>query len=318
MRFKSLFFVRVDCRCNEKRCDFPRRAGSIVTMNDEFLEPSVEPMGELRRISMGMIFEEFLAFFSLERGALLTTKLLATKPGASIRAYLDGVGDSRKSMTNPLRYLAMTTALVTLTFFFFIPRQGFVDDVQKGIDFRQTTQERGQDDESEVEAKRQQVVALLTEIESESKGRLGRANARKARESIDETLAERVGEITIAWMNVLLLVSLPLNAFLTSICFRKSKFNVAEHFVINAYVLGGQNVAAVIMLAPSGIGEIAGIITGLYMLLSFGYQFVVWRQVFELKTWFWGAFGFGLVLVSATAYMILQAVFTFTLLWLTT
>ncbi|MEL6105580.1 MAG: hypothetical protein AAFU85_06075 [Planctomycetota bacterium] len=282
------------------------------------LDAPTEPTGEQPRISMGMIFEEFLAFFSLERGALLTTKLLASRPGASIRAYLEGAGGSRKSMTNPLRYLAMTTALVTLAFFFFIPRQGFVDDVQKGIDFGEQQDGATKKEPSEIESKRQQVVALLTEIETDSKSRLTRANARKARESIVETLAERVGEITIAWMNVLLLVSLPLNACLTSICFRKSNFNVAEHFVINAYILGGQNVAAVVMLVPSGIGELAGVLTGLYLVLSFCYQFIVWRQVFELKTWFWGAFGLGLVLVSATAYLVLQTLFTFALLWLTT
>ncbi|MEO1525041.1 MAG: hypothetical protein AAFX06_06375 [Planctomycetota bacterium] len=264
---------------------------------------------------MKMIGEEFLAFFSLERGALLTTKRLATQPGLSIRQYIAGEGNTRKTFTNPLRYLAMTTALVTLGFFLFVPRQGLVGDIERGMASQGA--ERSEKREPEIAAKRQQVVTLLEEIEAESKERLTRANAKLARQSLVESLAGRVGDITLTWMNVLLLASLPLNATLTSICFRKANFNLAENVVINAYVLGMQNIAAVVLIAPGSLGEqISGFSTLAYMFISFCYQFLVWRSVFDLRGWVWGPLGVILVLVSALSYIIMQGIFTFFLLWI--
>lgn len=267
-----------------------------------------------------MVAGELLAFLSLERGGLHTTFRLLVSPGKTIRNYLDGKHGVRRRITNPLRYLAMSTALVTVAYVFFMPRDQFSADFELGQGMGAGMAEDSEEvsvEESTILAKTDEVAQLLSEIEQGSEDRNLRQNAREANVAMQATTATRVGDITLAWMNVFLLAALPLNTILTYVAFRRSGFNLAEHCAINAFVLGFQNVAAVCVLVPGSLGNM-GISSAIYMLLSFTFQFIVWRQVFVLRGFQRNAWGFVMLLVSVFSYITLQGVATFAILWIAT
>ena len=256
-----------------------------------------------------MVFEEFMAFVSLEKGALFTTYKLSTNPGKTIRSYLDG---ERKRLTNPMRYLAMSTALVTLAYVMFMPRTDFGDEFEQGMKFGGETDVSaalGEPDNEELAQKASTSTTLLAEIEQETESPFLRSKARIAREAMEETLSQRVGDVSLTWMNVLLLAALPINAVLTWLVFRKAKLNFAEHFATNAFILGLQNILAIIMLFPSLIGGMA-LFTAIYMVMSFTYQYIAWRNTFRFKGVFGHCFGFIILLVSAFAYLSMQGIVT--------
>lgn len=265
---------------------------------------------------MSMVAEEFLAFLSMERGALYTSVRLLRSPGSTILQFLDGASGVRRRLTNPLRYLAMSVALVTLAYVLFLPSDNFARDIENGMSFSNTADPLAEEDES-ILALRTQASTALDGIAEQADDRMLRLNAKEASETLQETLAERLGEITLTWMNVFLLAVLPMNTLLTWIVFRRAKFNLAEHFVINAFILGFQNVLAIAMLPPSVLIDVA-LFTLLYMLFSFAFQFIAWKQVFGVKRMWPNLFCFGLVLISAFAYVMLQAVFTFAILAIAT
>ncbi len=267
-----------------------------------------------------MVGEELLAFLSLERGGLHTSYRLLVSPGKTIRSYLDGQEGVRRRITNPLRYLAMSTALVTLAYLFFMPRAQFNAQFELGQDLGAGVTggtESLDEDASTLDVKTIAVNRLLSEIEEQSEDMAMQLNAREAKKVLEQTTASRVGDITLAWMNLFLLSSLPLNACLTLLAFRRSEFNVAEHFAINAFILGFQNLAAVVVLVPGVIVDM-GVSSAIYMLLSFTFQFVVWRQVFQWRGVLQNVWGFLVLIVSVLSYVTLQGVATFTILWIAT
>ncbi|MEM7474438.1 MAG: DUF3667 domain-containing protein [Planctomycetota bacterium] len=258
---------------------------------------------QTNRISLSVVAEEIMAFFSLEKGALLTTLRLATQPTKMIRSYLRG---DRKPFTNPLRYLAMSTAVVTLFFVIFLPPDFYAEQVKAGVDA--TDGSTALEIEPSIKKKLDNTDALLSEIESSTKNRLLRLNAEQARKILNESLAERVAEIMLACMNAFLLVTLPLNSFLCWILFRSSKFNLAEHIVVNAFIIGFQNALSIPLLAI-GVLTSTGISTLIYMLASLGYQFFVWKSIYQLQG-IKSLVGIFAICISAIGLMTIQGLVT--------
>ena len=85
------------------------------------------------RISLRMVLDELLAFVSMERGSLHTTLHLLKSPGVSILNYVHGVPGARRRFTNPLRYLAMSVALVTLAYVLWLPSDSFSSDIEQSM-----------------------------------------------------------------------------------------------------------------------------------------------------------------------------------------
>lgn len=287
------------------------------------------------RISMKMIGEELLAFFSFERGSLHTTYRLLVAPGSTIRDYIQGDKHARRRLTNPLRYLAMSTAFVTVAYVLFMPRELFTEDVKNGMDAGEglvadaglVASESGPANyqanpisdvaSTEMDSKTEQVRQLLAEIEAEATSIDLRLNAREAAADLDATVPSRVADITMAWMNVFLLAALPVNALLTWLAFRKSRFNLAENLAVNAFILGFQNVLAVAMLIPTVLGP-AAVFSVVYMLISAIYQFIAWKRVFELTGILRTLLCLFVVMLSVVAFLAVQGIATVTLFLITT
>ncbi len=253
------------------------------------------------RLTTRFVWDEFCDFMALEKGALYTTVQLCLRPGKTIHRYLDG---HREKLTNPIRYLLMCCAIVTAAFVFVLPHDDNVESIQAAMPPHLTA-----DTPEEMQVKIDEAKELLGKIELSAEQPVVKQNARRAQAALDETLAEKVAEITSAWMNVFLLFALPINACITWLCFRRSKFNLAEHVVANAYILAIQNIAAVVVvvLAALGIANFA-IATVVYMLLSFIYQFVAWKLVYKFRGFLHCLVAAIALVASVIAYLTLQTI----------
>jgi hypothetical protein len=257
------------------------------------------------RVSMHMVWEELLAFASLEKGTLHTIYRLLRNPGRTISTYLEG---ERGRLTNPLRFLAMSTAFITVMFVLFMPREEIKQQMQMGADaVREEMDEQLEVTETAPSVSVEQIDDLLEVLEVEGQDRIVRSNASRAREILDEEIWDRLADIYYSWMNVFLLAALPVNSVLTRIIFARSRLNFAEHLVVNSFILGFQNFLAVMTLVPR-VSVLSEVMFFGYMLLSFGFQFVAWRQVFDARGVLWNLLNFAMIVLSMCVYMIIQGV----------
>ncbi len=259
------------------------------------------------RLSLQHVFSEVLAFLSWEKGSPHTSWRLLRSPGRTIRSYLEG---ERDRLTNPLRYLIMACAIVTAVFVLFMPRADFSGGASlSGMD-------RDWDSEAPdllpvVEETRERLMTLRDQAPTSFLAK----NCEHALEALDTSLSLKVAEINLTWMNVFLLLALPVNTAITWLFFRHAQLNVAEHVAANAYILGLQNLASIVTV-PAIRLELIGMatITAIYMLLSFGYQFVAWRQLFQLRGWKRTILGLVGVILSVIGFIFLQGIATVLLL----
>lgn len=285
-----------------------KHSGSFASRRLEMSSENSEST-KSNRITMAMVWEEFRSFFSLEKGALFTTLQLLRRPGETIRSYLGG---SRKKLTNPIRYLAMATAFVTLGYVTLMPREQFVDNVEQGMGMGGGAETLEPEDTIDTST----VQELLSTLETEADDPFQVAKIREAKKILGESVQERVAEISLTWMNVFLLCALPINTLLSWLAFRKAKHNIAEHVAINSYVLGFQNLLAIVFLPPSVLHspELWSLI---YLACSYFYQVTAWRQTFQLKGLGGNLLCLLLVLVCTILYVVIQFLVTILVLQLT-
>lgn len=263
------------------------------------------------RITARFVWAEFLSFLCWEKGALYTTARILVQPGLTIRAYLNG---DRKKLTNPIRFLLMACAIVTAAFVFGMPRDDYVESVATTL---KVTGRESVSSETAIQVERART--LLSEIESTTDDRFLKRNAEQALEVLDKSLVVHVTDISLAWMNVFLLLALPANAIISWLCFRRAKLNLTEHVVANAYILAIQNLASLLVVLLALLNWVDfNLGTIIYMLMSFIYQFVAWRQTFAIKGLLASAVGFAAVLTSVFVYLVLQGIAMFAVLYFNT
>ncbi|GAB5406406.1 MAG: hypothetical protein Aurels2KO_46370 [Aureliella sp.] len=280
------------------------------------------------RLSFRFVWAEVLAFLSWEKGAFYTLACLLFRPGRTVHRYLDG---HRQRLTNPIRFLLMAVAAVTAAYIFLLPRVAYFEAASIA-ESMQADDEIPPEVEERVEAARdllgQLATAGETPAESTDSGssqgeksqvtkgsrtglKIVRKNAGQALEDLDRTLVKRAGEISLTWMNVFLLFALPVNSLISWLFFRAAQLNLAEHVAANAYILAIQNATAVLTvpiawIAPGSLG----VVTLMYMLFSFIYQFWAWRQVFGLRSWAKLSICFFGLVLSVIGFIVLQAIAT--------
>lgn len=253
------------------------------------------------RLSASFVWQEILAFVSWEKGSLYTLARLALAPGKTIHAYLDG---DRKRLTNPIRFLLMTCAIVTAAFLFGLPRGEYEAAAESPL-----TANSWDSVPPELLNKVEEARSLLSEIRDSTEQNFLRRDAELALDALNQSLMSQMSEISLAWMNVFLLFGLPINAVITWVFFRNAKLNLTEHVAANAYVLGVQNIAAISVVPLASLGWVDfGTATLIYMLLSFVYQFVAWKQVFFIRGLARYALGLFAILLSIIGFVLLQGI----------
>lgn len=254
-----------------------------------------------KRLDFKFVLAEVTAFLSWEKGVPYTTRALVRSPGATIHRYLDG---DRSRLTNPVRYLLMSCALTTAAFIFFMPRDQSIRDLERGMELSGA---RTSETTSELESKLEDARTSLKDLDVDAVPTIVRKNSRTALTALDRSLAEQLTEISLTWMNVFLLLALPINASLSWLFFRKSRLNVTEHIAANAYILGFQNFLSLFMVPFAALGYSVSSST-VYMFASFIFQFIAWKQTFRLHSAIATVIGFGTLILSVLAYVTLHGV----------
>lgn len=255
------------------------------------------------RLTAGFVWQEILAFVSWEKGAPYTLARLCVQPGRTIHAYLDG---ERQRLTNPIRFLLMACALVTAAFIFGLPKNQYAKAAESPL-----PNSSWDSVQPELLEKVEAVRTQLADIRDGSEQKFLRRDAELALDALDQSLMSQMSEISLTWMNVFLLFGLPINAVITWIFFRNARLNLTEHVAANAYILGVQNLAAVLVVPLSILGwSDFATSTLIYMGLSFIYQFVAWKQTFFIRGFARYALGLLAILLSIVGFVLLQGIAT--------
>jgi len=258
-----------------------------------------EKSGE--RLTSQFVWREFFAFFSLEKGSLHTLARLCRNPGKTIHAFLDG---ERERLTNPIRFLLMACAVVTAVFLMGMPRAMYAEAAKNNV-IDKSLESLPREQKEKISSARE----MLTEIRDGSTNSFLQTKTQSAIEALDRSFAMKYAETSLTWMNAILLLALPINAFISWLFFRSAKLNFTEHIVANAYIIGIQNLASVFLIPLAYFNWVdLNISTAVYMLVSFAYQFVAWKQVFRLRGILSSLIGFFALFLSLVAFIVLQAV----------
>lgn len=162
------------------------------------------------RINLHHIVHEFLhGVLHVDKGIIYTCKELTIRPGKTIRNYLSG---KRVNYFKPFGYLFLLATIYTVIMHFLgVPIFGNYEMV------------------SQVEGGvTHEVAEKLATIDTLSKSLFDFMNNHYAAAS---------------------LVSLPIAALCTFLCFFRTKYNYGEHLIVNSYIYG-QTILASIILIP--------------------------------------------------------------------
>ncbi len=178
------------------------------------------------RITLRSLFSEILSVLNFERGMFYTLREITIRPRAFITSYLDG---DRKRSVNPYRFLFLTTALaafLSLTFVFNTNTFEFnVEEIEKGgIQFNFDTQ-------GENTMPFDEAVAQLPDVEHQQKM---------------ISIMDRLAKFLNNWLNLLILLIIPIHALTCWGFFRKRKWNYAEFLTANCFIFSWANIFFII------------------------------------------------------------------------
>ena len=155
----------------------------------------------IKRLTARNLLAELAAAFNLNRGFIYTLKGLTLRPAKTIKAYLD---TGRYEITSPIKYFI---AIVGFTLFiaslnnFFELNQEFLNGIEQGI---KTSSERHQTTEK--------AAHYIKDIEA------------------------AYYDYFIGYQNVWSIFTIFFSSIFSYLFFKKSGYNLVEHFVVNAYI----------------------------------------------------------------------------------
>lgn len=218
-----------------------------------------------KRLTLKFVLGELSELVMLEKGSLFTTRELLLRPGKTIRQYLNG---DRIRLTSPLKYLLMSVAMVVFGYHIVLPLIGH------NFGLLNT--------DPSLEILQPHIDQLNDAAKDASLSRDAKSRVQLAIEALNTSGQKRMMDLTLSWMNVSLILAVPMFAALTWLVFRREMFFV-EHFVAHAYIYGIQCVLA-FLLTPLMFSPQLAVSFGIYTVSSAVYQLFAWKQLFSLRT----------------------------------
>ncbi|MBL8889416.1 MAG: hypothetical protein JNL67_05525 [Planctomycetaceae bacterium] len=239
-----------------------------------------------RYYNLPRILRELRETVLFERGFLFTAWQVFKCPGSAIRQILES-GPHR--FQDPIKFLFLCVALAVLAMNLEFTQKAMFGNVQ----FPELAAgER-------FEAVEQQLQEI---IDDPSTKRELRFRVERAQRELKLSAPEWAIQKSMQWMNVALLLVVPLYAIGTWLIFRRS-LNFAEHLAFNGYIYGVQCLLSILTIPVYFWSMNAGTI--IYFIISTLYQFFAWRDILQISGWFeWLKCILMLVAVFAT-YMVL-------------
>lgn len=177
---------------------------------------------EEKHFTLHRIGEEFREVLLGERGFLFTVRRMAFSPRASLLTILGG---HKSRFNEPVKFVVLCIALAVVGMNLGLQLGGTnsVPELAEAIEAKDKLQDY-------VESLNQ--LAMDDQSTSEVKFRASNAVA-----ALERSQFEGFQDTYMQWSNVALLAAVPFFALGTLVFFR-SDLNLAEHFVVNAYIYG--------------------------------------------------------------------------------
>lgn len=205
----------------------------------------------LHRLSIGHIIHEAIHFFlHADKSIFTLVKKLATKTGTVAKEFIAG---KQKRYFPPLSFFLVIIGLVVLSMSFFTPLQ------------------------VETNSNTEQLMALVQQIPDPVKKAhfLGLVK-RQAQVSV----------FTKKYSNILAMCALPLVSFIFYLCYRRNKYNYAEHVVANLYGVGFTSLVLGIIFIPlMSLTNLKGYFIGLgaYFIFEIIYRSIYYTRLLDKK-----------------------------------
>ncbi|MEM6634075.1 MAG: DUF3667 domain-containing protein [Bacteroidota bacterium] len=239
-----------------------------------------------KRITWKHIFESFLGIFKLEKGLLYTLKGLLLHPGTTLRTYLF---EDRTKLMKPFAFFIFTTTLAVLISVNLDPFSaelmkgnlpqstnigdpGFNGQDSLGVISPNTTKDSIAIPQTEEDTAwvGQNTTGILSPSDTITSQDTARSQPDPKFQDPNELMGIIYQKYFAKYMQVIYWLLLPVITFFSYLFFAKQKWFYPEHFILNTYLAGIQNLMYVI-LVPLLYVFGGNVIYGVYFVCSFAY-----------------------------------------------
>ena len=245
-----------------------------------------------KRITWGYIFESFLNIFNLEKGLLYTLQGLLLKPGQTIRVYLF---EDREKLMKPFAFFILTSTLAVLIAINLDPltselAKGNISGTMGNKPFLESDSiPKSQLEENNDSTLLNERVGNSASSVQDSLNSIPSLDSLGIKEESEPSSAKEIDPNAIMgelyqkyfgkYAQALYWLLLPVIALLSYLFFGKQKWFYPEHFVLNTYLAGMQNLMYVI-LVPLLYVFGGNVIYGAYFICTIAYQIFAYRNLF--------------------------------------
>lgn len=169
----------------------------------------------------------------------------------------------------------MSCALTTAALVFLLPSSA----TQWQIEADRPTQSQADTGDLQTTERLNEAKLLLRDLSMDLDDRILRSNVKAASAQLEETSASKISDISGSWMNVFLLLVVPVYTVISFLFFYRSHFLLPEHVAIHSFIVGFQNLLSVATIPFAYLGLFGGAMV-VYSVISLCYQFWVWKRIF--------------------------------------
>lgn len=254
-----------------------------------------------KRITWANIFESFLEIFNLRKGFLYTIRELILTPGDAIHTYLF---EDRTRLSKPFPFFILTTTLAVLVAINLDPFS--TQFMEKGYGIEENGETSSSTDSTQLDstALDSSRINLSAEVDTLQGGN---TELKEPQQPNPQKFVEAfLQEYFAKYMQVTYWLLLPVIALFSFLFFKKQKLFYPEHFVLNTYVAGIQNLMYA-LLVPLLMVFGGNTIYAVYFIGMVAYQIFAYIRIFTAYSK--RALAWKVVVVILLSYVVFFALF---------
>ena len=255
-----------------------------------------------KRITWANILESFLEIFNLRKGFLYTIRELLLIPGDAIHTYLF---EDRSRLSKPFPFFILTTTLAVLIAINLDPFSS--QFMEKGYGLEENGEANSSPDSAKSDSA---LIDLSAEADTLQVENAESIESQEPEVNPQKFVEAFLQEYFSKYMQVTYWLLLPVIALFSYLFFKKQKLFYPEHFVLNTYVAGMQNLMYVV-LVPALMVFGGNTIYAVYFIGMVAYQIFAYIHIF--KAYSKGAAAWKAVVVIMLSYILFFILFTIVL-----
>jgi len=202
----------------------------------------------IERFTMRYIFHSLLNIFNLEKGLFHTIYQLIIHPGKALRSYLF---EDRTHFMKPFSFLLLSITLAVIALI-------NIQHIEKGLEKQLNTQRTEQLNRSPQDDKEEKIQRAFN------------------------IYIQQASIIYSKYLNVLLILFIPIVSIFSYLFFRKDKMYYAEHLIANSYIMSMQNLIYLLMLPIFFLVSMNAFMV-VYLIFSVAYHVYTYLHLFSYR-----------------------------------